>query len=196
MKIPPPTCVTSDLAKSKVSRPRIKLLQRGWKTLLCVAASLTFAALVATSAQKANAQVSINIGGPPPVCPYGYYDYAPYSCAPVGFYGPGYFYNGVFLGVGPWRHWGYRHGWGEHRFVSAGGGRYRPRPYHGSPRYAHGSYAHGRSGYRSGHPVHGYAHAGPHPSAVHAGSHPGGGGHGGHPGGEHGGDHGGGHNGH
>ena len=192
MKIPPPSCVTSDLEKSKVSRPRIKLPQRGWKTLLCVAASLTFAALVATLAPKANAQVSINIGGPPPVCPYGYYDYAPYSCAPVGFYGPGYFYNGIFLGVGPWRHWGYRHGWGGHRFVTAGGGRYRPRPYHGSPRYAHG-----RSGYRSGHPVHGYAHAGPHPSAAHAGPHPGGG----HPGGDHGGghpggDHGGGHNGH
>jgi len=35
----------------------------------------------------APAQVSINIG-PAPVCPYGYFDYAPYDCAPYGFYGP------------------------------------------------------------------------------------------------------------
>ncbi len=27
------------------------------------------------------AQVSVNIG-PEPVCPYGYYNYAPYQCAP------------------------------------------------------------------------------------------------------------------
>src|ERR1035438_6347406 len=24
----------------------------------------------------------------PPVCPYGYYSYSPYACAPYGFYGP------------------------------------------------------------------------------------------------------------
>jgi hypothetical protein len=160
---------------SKVSKLGIKLLPHGWKTLLCTAACLTFAALVATSAPKANAQVSINIGGPPPVCPYGYYDYAPYSCAPVGFYGPGYFYNGIFLGVGPWRHWGYRHGWGSHRFVSAGGGRYRPRPYRGGA-----GYGHGRPGYRSGHV---YTHSGPRPGAAHAGPRPGGGRPGGNPGG-------------
>jgi hypothetical protein len=52
-----------------------------------------------------------------PVCSYGYYDYAPYACAPYGFYGPGYFYNGIFLGMGPWAGWGYGHGWGGHRFV-------------------------------------------------------------------------------
>jgi hypothetical protein len=92
MKIARPSCA---------GKPGIKLLPRGWKTLLCTAACLTFAALVATSAPKASAQVSINIGGPPPVCPYGYYDYAPYSCAPVGFYGPGYFYNGIFSALAP-----------------------------------------------------------------------------------------------
>jgi hypothetical protein len=59
----------------------------------------------------ARTQVSITIGGPPPVCTYGYYSYTPYACAPYGYYGPGYFYNGIFLGVGPWRHWGYTHGW-------------------------------------------------------------------------------------
>src|SRR5437762_5086806 len=42
--------------------------------------------------------------GPPPDCVYGYYDYYPYACAPYGFWGPDYFVNGVFVGVGPW--WG------------------------------------------------------------------------------------------
>lgn len=49
------------------------------------------------------AQVSINIG-PAPVCPYGYYDYAPYACAPSGYYGPEWFSGGVFIGAGPWFH--------------------------------------------------------------------------------------------
>ena len=69
-----------------------------------------------------NAEVVISINPPP--CSFGYYDYAPYSCAPSGFYGPGYFYNGIFLGVGPWASWGYGHGWGDHRFSGGGGGRY------------------------------------------------------------------------
>jgi RNA polymerase primary sigma factor len=42
----------------------------------------------------------------------------------MGFYGPGYFFNGIFLGVGPWANWGYGHGWGDHRFSGGGGGRY------------------------------------------------------------------------
>lgn len=74
-------------------------------------------------APTAQAQISINIGVQP-VCSYGYYDYSPYSCAPMGFYGPGYFHNGIFLGMGPWAGWGYGHGWGGHRFVNDGGGRY------------------------------------------------------------------------
>ena len=88
------------------------LLLAGTTTLL---ASL---ALVPT----ASAQITISIN--PPVCSYGYYEYAPYGCAPMGFYGPGYFYNGIFLGVGPWASWGYGHGWGDHRFSGGGGGRY------------------------------------------------------------------------
>src|ERR1700687_2411250 len=48
-------------------------------------------------------QVSVNIGAEPD-CPYGYYDYAPYSCAPYGYYGPEWFNGGVFIGVGPWFH--------------------------------------------------------------------------------------------
>ena len=38
----------------------------------------------------------------PPVCPYGYYSYYPYACAPYGFYGPQWFVGGVFIGAGPW----------------------------------------------------------------------------------------------
>src|SRR3984957_179330 len=71
-----------------------------------------------------SAQVVLGVGISPPICPYGYYNYRPYGCAPSGFYGPGYFYNGVFLGVGPWANWGYGHGWGEHRFSGGRGGRY------------------------------------------------------------------------
>jgi hypothetical protein len=106
---------------------------RGFKSLLCAAALLLPLAL----APKANAQISVTIGGPPPVCPYGYYGYAPYACAPAGYYGPGYFYNGIFLGVGPWAYWGYRHGWGGHRYRGPGGGRYHYGPAY---RYRGGSY--------------------------------------------------------
>jgi hypothetical protein len=74
-------------------------------------------------APAAQAQISINIGVQP-VCSYGYYGYAPYSCAPMGYYGSGYFYNGIFVGMGPWSGWGYSHGWGSHRFNGDGGGRY------------------------------------------------------------------------
>jgi hypothetical protein len=73
---------------------------------------------------SANAQITVGIGVNPPICSYGYYNYSPYGCAPSGFYGPGYFYNGIFLGVGPWANWGYGHGWGAHRFSGGGGGRY------------------------------------------------------------------------
>jgi hypothetical protein len=58
---------------------------------------------IAASAPRANAQVSIGIGVAP-ACPYGYYDAAPYRCAPYGYYGPEWFTNGVFIGAGPWFH--------------------------------------------------------------------------------------------
>ena len=44
----------------------------------------------------APAQVSVNIGVAP-VCPYGYYDFAPYNCSPYGYYGPDWFLGGVFI---------------------------------------------------------------------------------------------------
>src|SRR5215467_10835525 len=43
----------------------------------------------------------------PPVCAYGYYPYYPYTCAPYGYYGPGYFVDGAFIAAGPWYHWGH-----------------------------------------------------------------------------------------
>jgi hypothetical protein len=66
--------------------------------LLTAAIGLFFA-----TSTKSQAQISINIG-PEPVCPYGYYDYAPYACAPYGYYGPEWFVGGVFVGAGPWFH--------------------------------------------------------------------------------------------
>jgi hypothetical protein len=57
------------------------------------------------SAPKAEAQVSVGISvGAAPDCPYGYYDYAPYSCSPYGYYGPEWFSGGVFIGAGSWFH--------------------------------------------------------------------------------------------
>lgn len=50
----------------------------------------------AISPPRANAQVAVQIG-PAPVCPYGYFDYPPYECAPYGYYGPEWFANGIFM---------------------------------------------------------------------------------------------------
>ena len=67
------------------------------------------------SAQAQRVVIGVGVGpayiGPPPVCAYGYYPYAPYACAPYGYYGPQWFENGIFLGVGPWYGWGWHHGW-------------------------------------------------------------------------------------
>jgi hypothetical protein len=58
---------------------------------------------LATLTPQSQAQVSITIGAAP-ACPYGYYDYSPYNCAPYGYYGPEWFTGGVFVGAGPWYH--------------------------------------------------------------------------------------------
>ncbi len=147
------------------------------KHALPIVAAIAFSGLAAL-APAANAQVVVQIGIQP-VCPYGYFDYEPYSCAPMGFYGTGYFYNGIFLGVGPWARWGYGHGWGAHRFAGDGGGNYhrggnlgrsddanppfRPRPQYRNPNS------------RPGNPGGNKPNAGsPHPSG---GNRPSGGGH-------------------
>jgi hypothetical protein len=92
---------------------------RGIKILVSTTALLAGLAL----APAAHAQLVVDVGVQP-TCMYGYYGYAPYQCAPMGYYGSGYFYNGIFLGMGPWAGWGYSHGWGGHRFVADGGGSY------------------------------------------------------------------------
>src|SRR5258707_6998110 len=68
---------------------------------------LAFSALTAallSAAPVTPAQVSVNIGVAP-VCPYGYFDYAPYDCAPYGYYGPDWFMGGAFVGAGPCVRW-------------------------------------------------------------------------------------------
>ena len=67
--------------------------------VLTAIAGSSFLAAVPT----ADAQVSGNIALAPE-CPYGYYDAAPYSCAPSGYYGPEWFNGEVFVGAGPWFH--------------------------------------------------------------------------------------------
>jgi hypothetical protein len=55
------------------------------------------------AAPRVEAQVNVEIGAAPS-CPYGYYDSAPYGCAPYGYYGSEWFSGGVFIGAGPWFH--------------------------------------------------------------------------------------------
>jgi hypothetical protein len=69
----------------------------------CLALAAVAGIFFTVTAPKTAAQVSVNVGVAP-VCPYGYYDYAPYACAPYGYYGPEWFSGGVFIGVGPWFH--------------------------------------------------------------------------------------------
>ena len=167
---------------------------RGLIGLLCSTALLAPLAL----APKANAQIAITIGGPPPICSYGYYGYAPYSCAPVGYYGSGYFYNGIFLGMGPWAGWGYNHGWGGHRFVAAGGGRYNggfvgyhenggvhgATAHNNQPHAAPAHYSQPHAAAHNSQPHNSQTHAAPHAAAAHGGEAHGGGGEA-HGGGEH-----------
>ena len=49
--------------------------------------------------------VAVGVGVAPD-CPYGYFDYEPYACAPYGYYGPDWFVGGAFIGAGPWFHGG------------------------------------------------------------------------------------------
>jgi hypothetical protein len=86
--------------------------------------------------RSAPAQVSVEIGAAP-VCPYGYYDFAPYACAPYGYYGPEWFSGGVFIGAGPWFH-GPRefHGHVDNRF-DPHHGYSGPHPERGDPAFNH-----------------------------------------------------------
>ena len=87
---------------------------------------LALLAVLAVPLAYSQAQVAVGVGvnvgpryadydsaGGPPVCPYGYYSYYPYACAPYGYYGPRWFVGGVFIGAGPWYHWGHVGYWGR-----------------------------------------------------------------------------------
>jgi hypothetical protein len=137
--------------------------------------------LVFCAASFAHAQrvvVGVGVGGPAPivagspVCTYGYYSYAPYACAPYGYYGPDWFSGGVFIGAGPWFHGFYGHpgfygrpGWGGHGFAGRPG--FGPGPvrgpaggfhggavggFHGGPAggFHGGAVAHGGGGFHGG----------------------------------------------
>ncbi|MGA3323016.1 MAG: hypothetical protein ABSF45_00965 [Terriglobia bacterium] len=108
---------------------------------------LTFLGLCLMVAPYAHAQrfgVAIGVGpgyvGPPPVCPYGYFNYYPYACAPYGYYGPAWFSGGVFIGAGPWFH-GYRG-------YYSGGGYFGRGPAFSGPGGYRGGFGHGYSGGR------------------------------------------------
>jgi hypothetical protein len=75
-------------------------LMNGFKYLAIAAVAAMF---VAAGTPKAEAQISVNLGVAP-ACPYGYYDYTPYQCAPYGYYGPEWFHGRAFIGAGPWFH--------------------------------------------------------------------------------------------
>ena len=97
-----------------------------WKSLTFVA--LTFA-LVCSSPKTPvahAAQVAVGIGVAP-VCPYGYFDYTPYDCAPYGYYGSEWFTGGVFIGAGPWFH-------GSEGFRGHVNNRYHPEHGYNGPR--------------------------------------------------------------
>jgi hypothetical protein len=112
--------------------------------------------MVPLAYSQAQVRVGIGVGvGPgyvagPPACAYGYYNYYPYACAPYGYYGPSYFVNGLFVGVGLWYHWGHP-AWFWNR------GYYGRAGYWGGRDWDHDRGWNGRGGY-----VHGYAGGGFH----------------------------------
>jgi hypothetical protein len=126
------------------------------------------AVLVAMPLAYSQAQVRVGVGigvGPgyiaagPPVCQWGYYDYYPYACAPYGFYGPQYFIGGVFIGAGPWYHWGHPASfWGRGPGFVGHGWYGRPGRGYGRGGYVRGGYTHGYvagGGFRGGESFHG-----------------------------------------
>lgn len=110
--------------------------------------AIAAAAFLFVPAPKSHAQISVGVNlGPAPDCPYGYYDYAPYNCAPYGYYGPEWFHGGVFLGAGPWFH-------GPHGFYGHVNHAFDPHfGYHGGfP--AHGGYHEPPDHFHSFHATH------------------------------------------
>lgn len=76
-------------------------------------APLCLLCLFCLGSPSVRAQINIGVHiGPEPGCPYGYFAYAPYNCAPYGYYSPDWFADGVFIGAGPWYH-GHEHFFGH-----------------------------------------------------------------------------------
>jgi len=94
--------------------------------VLAAVAAIGFAA----TTPQAQAQVSVDIGVAPE-CPYGYYDAAPYDCAPYGYYGSEWFSGGIFIGAGPWFH-------GAANFHGHVNNRFHPEHGYNGPRPARG----------------------------------------------------------
>jgi hypothetical protein len=116
--------------------------------------------LIAPHAYAQRIAVGIGVGpvyvGTPPVCPYGYYGYYPYACAPYGYYGPSWFSGGVFIGAGPWFH---RFSAGPRFYGGRGSyGRMPALPAH--PAFRGGSNRGSIRGHFNGEGLHGYARGG------------------------------------
>jgi hypothetical protein len=112
-------------------------------------ALLGILAIPASYAQAQRVVVGVGVGapyGPAPVCEYGYYNYAPYACAPYGYYGPSWFSGGVFIGAGPWFHGFY----GGRGFVGRPG-------FYGRPGFGRGFVGRGPGFVGRGPVVHGFA---------------------------------------
>lgn len=90
-----------------------------------LAAAALAAAILGGSSPRIPAQVVVGVGAAPD-CPYGYFDYPPYNCAPYGYYGPDWFVGGVFVGAGPWFH-------GPHGFYGHVDNRWDPRRGYAGP---------------------------------------------------------------
>jgi hypothetical protein len=84
-----------------------------------------------SSSSVGPAQIAVGIGVEPG-CPYGYFDYAPYDCAPYGYYGPDWFVGGIFIGAGPWFH-------GHHGFYGHVDNRFDPHNGYRGPLPARGA---------------------------------------------------------
>ena len=80
-----------------------KVLAFSRLTAMKALAMSVLATAMVSWAPVAPAQIGVDIGVAP-VCPYGYFDYEPYDCAPYGYYGPDWFVGGLFIGAGPWFH--------------------------------------------------------------------------------------------
>lgn len=140
---------------------------RQLRNTFLAAVAVTGLSLALPATAPAQVSFGINIGGPAPVCPYGYYGFAPYNCAPYGYYGPEWFTNGVFVGAGPWYH-GHDHFYGhvDRHYDPRYGyhGNYPPRgtPYHQPADNFHNFHGNAMHGVHGEEAPHGGDHGGDH----------------------------------